>query len=217
MRTFIRGLFLMMISLGLFASNENCSSHSNQKIEFREFEKVLSVLQGMSESKVAHTGDITKKSMILLKKKINRKIAEAKGGPVKINILLNSLGGEIYWSYDMLKFIKKLNRDPKIVINTEVRNSCESSCTILFTGGKNRYASRGARFGFHKPTLHSAPFHNMTKGEIENMFRKIWVLSVRDVDPKVAIYLNKNEYFKYQQMKYLGASSLLTGYVTEVR
>lgn len=207
----------MIISLSLFASNENCSDHTSQKIEFNEFEKILSELQNIRESKVAHTGYISKENMILLKRKINREILGANGDLVKINILLNSLGGEIYWAYDMLKFIKKLNRDPQIEISTEVRNSCESSCTIVFTGGENRYASKNAKFGFHKPILHSAPFHNMSKEEIEDMFRKLWVLSIRDVDPKLAVYLSENEYLKYQKMKYLGTRKLLTGYVTEER
>jgi len=210
-------LVLLILAFNAMAFNDECANRLNQKIEFNEFEDILNTLEELEETKVSHYGYIGKNSMNKLKKKINKKITEANGGPIKINVRLKSLGGEIYWANDMVQFMNKLNKDPKIQINTEVRSECESSCTILFTGGENRYASKYAKFGFHKPTLQSGSLNNLSKEEIEEMFRQIWIRSIRDVDPEVSVYLSENDYFKYQDMKYLRSDDLLTGYVTEER
>lgn len=210
-------LVLLLLAFNAMAFNDDCANRLNQKIEFNEFSEILSALEEMEETKVYYSGYISKSSMIKLKKKIIKKFTEANGGPIKINVKLKSLGGEIYWANDMVKFMNKLNQDPKIEINTEVRSECESSCTILFTGGKNRYASKYAKFGFHKPTLQSGSLENMTKDEVEEMFRQIWIRSIRNVDPEVSVYLSENDYFKYQEMKYLRSKELLTGYVTQQR
>jgi hypothetical protein len=212
--------FLILCFIVAFKFNSNsyaCDRVVQTQSEgIKSIEEILEAMNNVEPVKLFHAGYIDKSSMKRLRKKINEAILEANSRPVKINIKLRSLGGEIYWAYDMVNYIKKLNEDPNIEINTHVTSSCESSCTILYTAGENRYAHKNARFGFHKPTFQSGKTNGKSPKQIESQFRSLWIKMISKVDKEASEFLANNNYFDEDEMRYLKSKELLSGYVTEV-
>ena len=76
-------------------------------------------------------------------------------------VRLDSVGGVIATALEIQSQI--LARG----LETEVRNICNSACTIAFLGGKRRYAMRGARIGFHRASaadMHVSSADLMVRG-----------------------------------------------------
>jgi hypothetical protein len=59
-------------------------------------------------------------------------------------VIISSKGGDLKASYDMAKTITTFG------ISVIARGDCESGCTIVFLGGKDRKLEQGARLGFHR-------------------------------------------------------------------
>jgi hypothetical protein len=134
-----------------------------------------------------------------------------------INIQLDSTGGEIEPARRLVRFIKQLNLDPAISINTVLGTrfrNCESSCTIVFTAGKERIAHPRARFGFHSPRYQSGAPNGMTGAQVEEMYRKIWLSYIEQVDAYAAEILRDSGYLLRDRMRYISASDVYPGYVT---
>ena len=105
---------------------------------------------------------------------------------------------------------------PGIDIHTKVNSysDCESACTLLFTAGEKRLASRYSRFGFHSPKFQSGPLGGLTAHDIEERYRRIWLEYVAKVDPASALMIESRQYLLDHDMSYVEADELASGYVT---
>ena len=66
-------------------------------------------------------------------------------------VRLDSAGGVIIVAIEMQAAIAARG------LETEVRGTCNSACTVAFLGGKVRHAFVGARFGFHRASPAGQP------------------------------------------------------------
>jgi len=66
-------------------------------------------------------------------------------------VRLDSAGGTIIVAIEMQAAIAARGLD------TEVRGTCNSACTVAFLGGKVRHAFVGSQFGFHRASTSGQP------------------------------------------------------------
>jgi hypothetical protein len=204
----------LVFSCGTFASA--ICPVTDSESAFSKVDSLLEVIE--TQSKVSFSGEITKYSIDRLIKNLDRTIKKQSGTKQEITINLDSGGGNINETIRALQYIRELNRDPLLTIHTKVSrySSCESACTILFTAGEKRFASERSQFGFHSPKYEKGKLVNITKKEVEERYRKIWLNYVRDVDEAVALEIDHRGYLLRPEMSYMNGKSLNTGYVTDI-
>lgn len=169
--------------------------------------------------KVGFSSEITKSSMDSLIKNINKAIKKNKERPLEVIVDLGSGGGNVNEAIRVVNYIRLQNSvSQDITINTRVGSwsSCESACTILYTGGKKRYAAERAQFGFHSPKFQSGDRQGISVKDIESRYRKIWLDYIIQVDPTVANEIELKHYLMDEEMSYMSGRDLHTGYVTDL-
>lgn len=161
---------------------------------------------------------VTKRSINSLIKRVEKAIAKSKSDFKEVIISLDSPGGDIVQAIRAVDYMRSRSMANDIAIHTKVLsvNDCESSCTILFTGGEKRFAGKNAKFGFHSPNYVSGTVNNLTPEQIENLFRKKWIEQISSVDQIVAERIEHDRLLKEDSMSYLDATELQTGYVTDI-
>jgi len=175
-------------------------------------------LSALAAETVSFGGDITPSSMSSLLKKIDKAIAkEAKRGNVQqvVTLRLSSGGGNIYSALNFVREVDRRNQGP-VIINTLVRSSCESACTILYTAGMHRQATRGARFGFHSPKIESRVPRNRSAADIMQKAKDDWMDAVGAVDPSLVHEILRRDMLEESDMTYVRGQDATTGYVTEI-
>lgn len=181
----------------------------------KKIENLLDVVE--TKTKLSFGGQITKSSISRLIKKIDKAVEKNKGTRQIITISISSGGGDINEAIRAIQHIRNLNNDPLIEINTKVSSysNCESACTILFTAGEKRLASERTDFGFHSPKLEKGKIPGMTRDEIEERYRQIWLRYIAMVDQTVAARVESSRYLYDDDMSYISGRDLATGYVTD--
>lgn len=181
----------------------------------KKIETLLDVVE--TKTKLSFSGYISKSSISRLIKKIDKAVAKNRGTKQIITISLSSGGGNINEAIRAIQHIRNLNNDPLIEINTKVSSysDCESACTILFTAGEKRLASERSEFGFHSPKLEKGKIEGMTRNEIEERYRQIWLRYIAMVDQTVAARVESSRYLYDDDMSYISGRDLATGYVTD--
>ena len=102
-----------------------------------------------------------------------------------------------------------------VKIHTKVSwGNCESACTVLFTAGEKRIASRRSRFGFHTPAIQSYIPEGTSRDEILTDARRLWIYAIAKVDVQVASMIESKGYLFDEDFTYIDADELDTGYVT---
>lgn len=210
-------LLLVSASLASFADPNCSSSQSLQVLGFEGMSRVIEEVQTQETSKLYFSGEITKSSIDRLLKRLDKAIAENKADQKEIVITLDSGGGNINETIRAINRIRELSAQPGIDIHTKVNSysDCESACTLLFTAGEKRLASRHSRFGFHSPKFQSGPLGGLTADDIEERYRRIWLEYVAKVDPTSALMIESREYLLDHDMSYVDADDLASGYVTD--
>lgn len=209
--------FLTLCVLGMTFNVVVADVHCPEDYDVNQVDALLEVVENRVVSKVSFNGEITKSSIDSLIKRIDKAIAKNTGTMKEIIIDLDSGGGNINEAIRAINYIRKLNRDPAIEMHTKVSSysDCESACTILYTAGEKRFASRSSKFGFHSPKFESGNKAGMTKREIEERYRKIWLNYVSAVDPAASANIDSRRYLLDEEMSYISGRDLNTGYVTD--
>lgn len=171
-----------------------------------------------TKNKLHFTGNINKSSINRLIKRLDKVIKKNRGTDQEIILSLNSSGGDINETIRAVQYIRELSRDPLIKIHTQVNsyNDCESACTILFTAGVKRMASERSEFGFHSPKYESGKLNGLTRREVEERYRRIWLRYVAMVDQTAADLVENRGYLEDRDMSYISGRNLTTGYVTDL-
>lgn len=108
-------------------------------------------------------------------------------GDRNITVELNSDGGNLgsaLWANEQMR---------KVGVNTLVKKSCASSCTVLFAAGTTRTASNDAQFMFHSVDVaHLASSVKKSRTEVAIEYSNNWLAAVRVVAPMLADRLQKN-------------------------
>jgi hypothetical protein len=175
-------------------------------------------LSALAAQTVSFGGDITPTSMTNLLKKIDKAIVkDAKKNPAQqiITIRLSSGGGNIYSALRFVREVESRNQG-SVTINTQVRSSCESACTILYTAGHNRQATRNARFGFHSPKIESRVPRDRSRDEIMQKAKDDWMDAVGAVDPGLVGEILRRRMLEDEDMTYFRGHEAVSGYVTEI-
>jgi hypothetical protein len=165
-------------------------------------------------NKIFFSGVINASSINRLIKKIDKAVLKES----EIIISLSSPGGNVNEAIRGVSYIQMLNAKLPFKIHTKVSSysTCESACTILFTAGSKRFASHNSQFGFHSPKFQSGSLNGLTRVEIEDLYRKIWLKYISTVDKELASSLEYAGYLLTEQMHYISGSELTTGYVSEL-
>lgn len=196
------------VSAADICSDENAIGAFNETIQ-----QVLPKV----EEKLSFRDDITASSIDSLLRKIDKVVQKNKGSNLVITLSLDSGGGNINETIRAVNKIRELNNDPLIEINTKVSyGSCESACTILYTAGEKRLATKHAQFGFHSPKFQSGNKGGLTKRDIEERYRKIWLGYVSAIDQNAATIIKDRRYLMDEEMSYMSGKELNHGYVTEI-
>jgi hypothetical protein len=202
----------LVLSLNASASIE-CSDEN----QFEALREAVQEVLPLKEEKLTFRDDITASSIDALLKRINKVIEKNKGNQLVITLSLDSGGGNINETIRAVNKIRQLNNNPLIEINTKVSSgSCESACTILYTAGEKRLASKYAQFGFHSPKFQSGNKGTMTKKEIEDRYRNIWLGYVSAIDQNAATIIIDRRYLMDEEMSYMSGKELNQGYVTHI-
>lgn len=169
----------------------------------------------LAEVKVSFTSEITPRSLESLEKKILKSVGKIKTGQDRSVVVdLDSGGGDLYATLKFITHMKQTAATMNFALHTRVRSSCESSCTVLFTMGEERRAGRRAQFGFHSPKIESRLPRGLSKKEVLAHARSRWIGAISAVDPLLASELEIRKYLYDDDMAYMDASELLSGYVT---
>ena len=223
MKTAFLILFLAFISSQISHAAVNCQTINQQNILSQTATDTISNLVEVAyeadvTKNIKFSGEITKYSIDKLIKRINNSIDEHANEDINIIITLDSGGGNVNESLRAIREIRRLNRNPMIQIDTRVGtfNSCESSCTLLFTAGHKRMASERAKFGFHSPKFVRGDRGEMTRDDVENHYREIWLKQIYNIDPVASTMIRDHEYLLDYDMSYVRARELTTGYVTDL-
>ena len=178
---------------------------------------LLSTQTVFAEVKVRFSSEITPKTLGKLEDSIKKESLKIPvGGERKVVIELSSGGGNLYAALSFVRRINDISAANNIVIDTLVRSSCESSCTVLFTAGNQRRAARGAQFGFHSPAIASKVPRGMNRKMIIDEARRVWLEAISLVDPTLSLTLEKRKMLMDEEMIYLSRKELNTGYVTDL-
>lgn len=206
---------LLALSFNVSATAISCSNEMNDLEKFNlEVRETLPLVQ----AKINFSDEITPSSIDSLLKRINKTIEKNKGNQIEITLNLGSGGGNINETIRAINVIRELNKDPLITINTKVSGwgSCESACTILYTAGEKRIASKNSQFGFHSPKFQSGDKQGMTRKEIEERYRRIWLGYISGVDANSATIIKDRRYLLDYEMSYMSGRDLTSGYVTDL-
>ena len=191
----------------------NCSEDNDMAAFNQSIQEVLPKV----EEKLTFRDEITASSIDSLLRKIDKAVQKNKGSNLVITLSLDSGGGNINETIRALNKIRELNQDPLIEINTKVGSgSCESACTILYTAGEKRLATKHAQFGFHSPKFQSGNKGGLTKRDIEERYRRIWLGYVSAVDQNAATIIKDRRYLMDEEMSYMSGKELNHGYVTDI-
>lgn len=214
MKTLNAFLAIPLLVLSLNASaNLNCSEENDLNAFNQSIQEVLPKV----EEKLSFRDEITASSIDSLLRKIDKVVQKHKGSQLVITLSLDSGGGNINETIRAINKIRELNNDPLIEINTKVSyGSCESACTILYTAGEKRLATKHAQFGFHSPKFQSGNKGTLTKREIEERYRRIWLGYISGVDQNAATIIKDRRYLMDEEMSYMSGKELNHGYVTEI-
>lgn len=214
MKTLNAFLAIPLLVLSLNASaNLNCSEENDLNAFNQSIQEVLPKV----EEKLSFRDEITASSIDSLLRKIDKVVQKHKGSQLVITLSLDSGGGNINETIRAINKIRELNNDPLIEINTKVSyGSCESACTMLYTAGEKRLATKHAQFGFHSPKFQSGNKGTLTKRDIEERYRRIWLGYISGVDQNAATIIKDRRYLMDEEMSYMSGKELNHGYVTEI-
>lgn len=154
--------------------------------------------------------------MALLEKRITKIASEISlDMPREIIVLLDSGGGDLEAANDFVTTARQLSERHNVKIHTQVkRGSCESACTVLFTAGDERIASRRASFGFHTPGIKGKVPGHTSRSEILAKGRKLWIDAIARVDYQFALMIETKRFLFHEEFSYVWARELNTGYIT---
>ncbi len=161
-----------------------------------------------AETTVRFSGEITPRSINSLLTKIADKL---KADPV-VNVELSSGGGEIHAALDFVKGVQRLDG----TVNTVVKSSCESACTIMFTGGHERLARSSAQFGFHAPAIASRVPRGVSRKAVLQRAKERWMDAIGAVDGRAVSLIESREMLDDEEMSFLRGRELTSGYVTRI-
>jgi hypothetical protein len=165
--------------------------------------------------RVSFSDEITKETLKKLEEKIRRASSGLKENDERvIQIDIDSGGGNLYATLDFVKNAAILMTELKVQINTRVYADCESSCTVLFTAGVERMASRWAHFGFHSPAIASRLPKDADRNAILLEARTRWLEAIGAVDAQLSTELERDGVLQHGEMTYFSARALNHGYVT---
>lgn len=214
MKTLKTFLALPLLALSL---NVSASVHCSDQNDFGAFNQAIQEVLPKVEEKLSFRDEITPSSIDSLLRRIDKVVQKNKGSQLVITLSLDSGGGNINETIRAVNKIRELNQDPLIEINTKVSyGSCESACTILYTAGEKRLATRHAQFGFHSPKFQSGDKGPLTRKEIEDRYRRIWLSYISGVDQNAATIIRDRRYLMDQEMSYMSGKELKHGYVTDI-
>lgn len=173
----------------------------------------------LAERRVYFSSEITQRSIDRLESSIVKQSQKLKENEERIVVVdLDSGGGNIQEAIRFVRDVYRLSLENRIEINTRIRNgSCESACTIMFTAGEKRIASKYARFGFHTPKLESRVPAGRTKNEILEWARSLWLDAISRVDTEASYRIREKELLYSSEMIYLSGKELNTGYVNTLQ
>lgn len=182
---------------------------------------VLSITTSQTDIEIKLSGKIDKSSIAETIMKLRNAANSNRAFYKNITLKLDSIGGDINQAIKLFREIKNLTKNPDVSINTKVanRDDCDSACTIIFAAGEKRIAGRKAKFGFHSPDYikgYGAGLSRKDIKAIEEEFRQKWLTAIAEADPVVAREIQERRLLYGSRMKYMRASELMTGYVTEL-
>lgn len=217
----MKNLILLLIALSCTSFAHSACLSSDLSVLGAAEQQVLSELVSNIESsetlKVNFSGEITESSINRLIRKIDEAIEESDASYKEVVVNISSLGGDINQAIRAVKHMRSLNRRPDVAVHTKVsgHTTCESACTILYTGGEKRYASHRTKFGFHSPTFRRGDRGGRSRAEIEEIFRSRWLSYISHVDQTAASTVASKRYLYDDDMSYMTGAELETGYVTD--
>lgn len=179
--------------------------------------EIVSSIETTETLKVGFSGTITKSSIDRLIRRLNDKIEDSDADYKEIIVSISSTGGDINQAARAVRVMRELSSRPDVVIHTKVlsRSYCESACTILYTGGEKRFASKRTKFGFHSPKYQNGDIGDRTPEQIEEVFRTRWLSYISYVDQTAASTVASKRYLYDDDMSYMTGEELETGYVTD--
>ncbi len=176
------------------------------------------VLQAQAATSVRFSSTITSSSLSGLKNDISRAANRLQENDERVIIIdLSSGGGDLQASLRFVGEVYSLASRLGVQIDTRVTSSCESACTILYTAGQNRLASRSAQFGFHSPKIESRIPSGMNRADLLDRFRRDWLNAIGRVDGGLAYQLEDRGFLLRDDMQYISASRARGGYVTHIQ
>jgi hypothetical protein len=140
------------------------------------------------------------------------KVSKALDKDPVVTVELSSDGGEISAAFDFVRRAQGLGG----TVNTLVRSSCESACTIMFTGGQERLARSSAQFGFHAPAIASRVPRGVSREAVLKRARDRWMDAIAAVDGQAVSLIESRGMLNDEEMSYLRGRDLTTGYVTRI-
>lgn len=175
----------------------------------------ISSLTVQAEVKIRFNDQIDQVSLSRLEKNVLKAAAKFKLDQDRTIVLnLNSGGGDLYKTLDFVSRMRQYEGTLGVKIHTRVTSSCESACTVLYTAGSVRRASRYAQFGFHSPAIASRVPRGMSRTQIIEHARDRWISAIQFVDAQLATDLMTKGLLLNDEMTYINAGHLLYGYVT---
>lgn len=173
-----------------------------------------------AQTSVSFSGKIDEYSLQGLERRIIKAISKIKPDKPRVIVInLDSGGGDLQKANRFVQTARSLEVTHNVTINTKVSSwaSCESACTVLFTAGTERLAGHRASFGFHTPKVESRLPRGVKEEEILTMARRLWINAIARVDHQVASLVESRGYLFDEEMQYLEADQLDTGYVTAIK
>jgi hypothetical protein len=140
------------------------------------------------------------------------KVSKALETDSVVTVELSSSGGEIAAALSFVQRAAGLGG----TVNTFVRSSCESACTIMFTGGVERLATSSAQFGFHAPAIASRVPDGVSREAVLQHARDRWMDAIGAVDGQAVRLIESRGMLNDEEMSYLRGRDLTTGYVTRL-
>lgn len=174
----------------------------------------------LAQTSVSFSGKIDKSSLNSLERRVVKAISKIKPEKARVIVInLDSGGGDLQQANKFVQTARALEIAHNVTINTKVSSwaTCESACTVLFTAGSERIAGHRASFGFHTPKVESSLPRGVKEEEILTMARRLWINAIARVDHQAASLVESRGYLFDQEMQYLEADQLDTGYVTTIK
>lgn len=218
----MKNLILCLVALSFSSYVHSTCLNADLSVLGQANEAMLTEVVAQFEStetlKVNFSGFISKSSIDRLFRMINRKIERSDAGFKEVVISLSSPGGDINQAARAVNLMRELSRRPDVAVHTRVSShrSCDSACTILYTGGEKRFAYSRSKFGFHSPKYEEGEIGNRTPAQIEEIFRSRWISYISDVDQTAASAVASRRYLYDSDMSYMLGPELDTGYVTDL-